>query len=292
MSTDYAIQKGVAIFNSFQILGFILQVVVLIPALFSARIHRMRTWYIMILSGIIYNLCYMPLMILGQQFGPAPSFALCLFQSCLIYCAPVLLVSFSLAFVVEVFLVLSHTLYGTSASSTRTHTLLLAVPSFIYMVVFSTTLSMGLQQPKTIERDKWSLYCHSTSLSPTLVTAIIVVIEASTMIILEVSMAVILWKTRRRLKSTGGNDNLSSIFPLSLFIRSLMFAVYILIGIGIGVSSIMPILTDNPPIWEMTLTTPPIVMALSFGIQKDTIAFYWSRKKGCCVEEIDSNKLV
>ena len=82
------------------------------------------------------------------------------------------------------------------------------------------------------------------------VTAVIVIIEASTMIILEgmpegpflcfptltirrkVSMAVILWKTRRRLKSTGGNDNLSSIFPLSLFFRSLMFAVYILIGIG------------------------------------------------------------
>ncbi|KAK0185519.1 hypothetical protein F5146DRAFT_1165403 [Armillaria mellea] len=244
----------------------------------------------MILSGIAYNLCYMPLMILGQQFGPTPSFALCLFQSCLIYCAPVLLVSFSLAFVVEVFLVLSHALYQTSASSTRIHMLLLAVPSLIYMVVFSTTLLMGLQQPETIERDRWSLYCHSSSLSPTLVTAVIVIIEASTMIILEVSMAVILYKTRRRLKSTGADDNLSSIFPLSLFFRSLMFAVYILIGIGI--SSIVPIPTDNPPIWEMTLTTPPIVMALSFGIQKDTIAFYWYRKKSSGVQEIDSNKLV
>ncbi len=86
----HAIQRVVAMFNSFQILGFSLQLAVLVPALFSARIHRMRTWHAMIASGIIYNLCYMPLMILGQQFGPEPSFALCLFQSCLIYGAPVL----------------------------------------------------------------------------------------------------------------------------------------------------------------------------------------------------------
>ncbi|KAK0477360.1 hypothetical protein IW261DRAFT_1487299 [Armillaria novae-zelandiae] len=293
MSTEYTIQKGVAIFNSLQILGLILQVVVLIPALFSTRIQRMRTWYIMILSGIMYNLSYMPLMVLGQQFGPAPSFALCLFQSCLIYCAPVLLVSFSLAFVVEVFLVMSHTLYQTSASSTCIRTLLLAVPSFISMAVISTTLWMGLQQPKTIERDGGNLYCHSTSLSPTRVSAVFVVIEASIMIILEVSMAVILWGARRRLKSRSGNDKLSSIFPLSMLFRSLAFAVYILIGIGVGISSVMPIPSANPPIWEITLTTPPIVMALAFGIQKDTIAFYRHRKNGGFVEEeSDSNQLL
>ncbi|KAK0201415.1 hypothetical protein DFS33DRAFT_1347106 [Desarmillaria ectypa] len=113
----------------------------------------------MIVSGIVYSLYYVLLMILGQQLGPQPSFVLCLFQSCLIYCAPVVLVSFSLAFLVEVFLALSHEIYGrTSASSTRTQTLLLAVPLFIYMVVFSTTLLMGLQQRETIEHDEWCLY--------------------------------------------------------------------------------------------------------------------------------------
>ncbi|KAK0201401.1 hypothetical protein DFS33DRAFT_981968 [Desarmillaria ectypa] len=228
----YTVRRVVAIFNCLQLLGLNLLLAVLVPALFSARIHRMRTWHAMVISGIVYNLCYMPLMILGQQLGPAPSFALCLFQSCLIYCAPVLLVSFSLAFVVEVFVVLTDAIHGKAlASSTRTQTLLLAVPLFIYMVVFSTTLLMGLQQPETIERDEWSLYCHSTASSPTLITAIFVLIEASTMIILEVSMAVLLWKTKRILKSISANDNLSSIFPPSLFFRSLTFAVYILIGI-------------------------------------------------------------
>lgn len=114
----YAGQNVVATFNFLQLLGLALQLAVLVPALFSARIHRMRTWYIMIIAGMVYNFCYIPLMILGEQLGPAPSFGLCLFQSNLIYGAPVLyvlackvfhiaegfarLVSFSLAFVVEV----------------------------------------------------------------------------------------------------------------------------------------------------------------------------------------------
>ncbi len=48
----------------------------------------------------------------------------------------------------------------------------------------------------------------------------------------QVSMAVILWKAKRTLKSTSAKDNISSVFPLSLFVRSLTFAVYIFIGIG------------------------------------------------------------
>ncbi|KAK0460175.1 uncharacterized protein EV420DRAFT_254353 [Desarmillaria tabescens] len=288
----YVVRDVIAIFNCLQLLGLILLLAVLVPALFSAHIHRMRTWHAMVISGIVYNFGYMLLMILGRQLGPAPSFALCLFQSCLIYCAPVLLVSFSLAFVIEVFLVLTDAIYGIPlASSTRVHKLLLAVPSLIYMIVFSTTLLIGLQERETVKRDEWSLYCHSAASSPTLITATFVLIEASTMIILQVSMVIILWKNKRRLKSNGANDNLSLIFPLSLFFRSLMFAVYILLGIGIS-ASIIPSPTGSSPVWKMTLTTPPIAMALSFGTQKDTIAFYWRYKRDDYREGIGSNKLV
>ncbi|KAK0438605.1 hypothetical protein EV421DRAFT_1906529 [Armillaria borealis] len=286
----YADQSVVATFNFLQLLGLALQLAVLVPALFSARIHRMRTWHIMIIAGMVYNFCYIPLMILGEQLGPAPSFALCLLQSNLIYGAPVLLVSFSLAFVVEVFLVLRNAIHKIPLSlSTCTHTLLLAVPLLIYLVVFFADLLMGLQQPKTIERDECNLYCHSSSPLPTLITAVFVLIEASTMITLEVYMAVVLWKTKRRLKAAGLNDNVSAIFPLSLFYRTLTFAVYILIGIGLS-ASIIPSPTDDSPVWKLILTTPPIVMSLSFGIQKDTIAFYCCRKKSVCGEGIASNK--
>lgn len=90
----YTIRTVVAVFNCLHLLGLSLLLVVLVPALFSVRIHRMRTWHAMIISGIIYNLCYMPLMILGQQTGQPPSAGLCIFQSSLIYAAPVLYVSF------------------------------------------------------------------------------------------------------------------------------------------------------------------------------------------------------
>ncbi|KAK0460158.1 uncharacterized protein EV420DRAFT_1763092 [Desarmillaria tabescens] len=311
MSMDtHTIRAVVAVFNCLQLLGLTLLLVVLMPALFSARVRRMRTWHTMIISGIVYDLCYMLLMIPGQQFGPPPSFALCLFQSCLIYGAPVLLVSFCLAFLVEVrlsfrksyhlvhaltsrwykvFLALSYAIYGRSlALSARTQTLLLlAVPSFIYMVVFFTTLLIGLQQRESIELDQWRLYCHSTATSPTLITATIVLVETSIMIILEVFMAVILWKTRRRLGSTGTDDNLSSIFPPSLFFRFLAFAIYVICTIVIS-ASILPYPTGNSPFWKMSLTTPPIGMALSFGIQKDIIAFYWHRQS----DRVEGDRLI
>lgn len=286
----YAGQGVVAAFNSLQLVGLGLQQAVLVPALFSSRIHRLRSWYIMIIAGMVYNLCYMPLMILGEQFGPVPSFALCIFQSTLIYGAPVLLVSFSLAFVVEVFLVLRNAIHKDPLLlSARTHILLLAVPLFIYLVVFFADLLMGLQQPKTIERDECNLYCHSSTPLPTLITAIFVLIEASTMITLEVYMAILLWKTKGRLEAAGLNDNVSAIFPLSLFYRSLTYALYILIGIVLS-ASIITSPTSHSSAWKLTLTTPPIVMSLSFGIQKDTIAYYCHRKKGGCGEGTDSNK--
>ncbi|KAK0438606.1 hypothetical protein EV421DRAFT_954489 [Armillaria borealis] len=290
MPTDaYAGQSVVAIFNCLQLLGLTLLLLVLLPALFSTRINRMRTWHTMILSGIIYNLCYMPLMILGQQTGPPPSFAICLFQSCLIYCAPVLLMSFALVFLVDLFLVLTHVIYGSAlSSSTWIQILLMAVPSLIYVVVFSMTLSKGLQERETIERDEANLYCHSTASSPSVFTAIVVLIEASAMVILEVYMVFLLWKTKRRLKAIGANDDLSSTFPLSLFFRTLAFGGYVLLSIGITSASLFP--SSNSPFWNLALTSPPIGMALPFGIQKDIIDFYYQRPQrghyGTRVEEL------
>ncbi|PBK95923.1 hypothetical protein ARMGADRAFT_753570 [Armillaria gallica] len=282
----YTIRTVVAVFNCLHLLGLSLLLVVLVPALFSVRIHRMRTWHAMIISGIIYNLCYMPLMILGQQTGQPPSAGLCIFQSSLIYAAPVLLVSSSLAFLLEVFFVLSHAIYGSAlVSSTCTHILLLAVPSFFYMMVFSMTLLIGLQQRESIERDEWSLYCHSTASSPTFIAAIFVLIATLTMIILAVYMAFVLWNTKKRLKSIGADDNLSSIFPPNLFFRFLAFSTCILLAIGLS-ASILPFPTSYWPFWKMTLTTPPIVIALSFGIQKDMIAFYWRRKRRNRVDSV------
>ncbi|KAG7443520.1 uncharacterized protein BT62DRAFT_1034465 [Guyanagaster necrorhizus] len=51
-------------------------------------------------------------------------------------------------------------------------------------------------------------------------------------------------------------------------------------------ASILPSPTANSPIWEVILTTPSIVMALTFGIQKDMIAFYWNPKRSGNVDKV------
>ncbi|KAK0492277.1 hypothetical protein EDD18DRAFT_1357939 [Armillaria luteobubalina] len=154
-------------------------------------------------------------------------------------------------------------------------------------LIFFTYLLIGLQQPKTLGMMNTTyIAIHHPHCHETLVAALFALIEALTMFTLEMYMAAILWTTKRRLKAAGINDNIYAIFPLSLFCRSLTFVMYILIGIGLS-AFIVTSLTGHSPVWKLILTTPPIVMALAFGTQKDMIAYYCCQKKGGCHEGMD-----
>lgn len=76
---------------AFDILNFIALVslsIVLLTAWASPRIRRVPTWYLYIVSWDVYSLSY--LLILGKQTGSEPVWGLCLFQSMMIYAAPIL----------------------------------------------------------------------------------------------------------------------------------------------------------------------------------------------------------
>jgi hypothetical protein len=73
-------------FDVLQLLALVLLVAMLLPALLSQSVQRMKTWFNLIVACIIY--CISFLLLLGRQSGQEPPFQLCVFQAGLIYAAP------------------------------------------------------------------------------------------------------------------------------------------------------------------------------------------------------------
>ncbi|KAF9017591.1 hypothetical protein BDZ89DRAFT_1074683 [Hymenopellis radicata] len=86
----------VAAFDTLVVIGFVMIAIVLVPAWRSSEIYRLKTWFALMIAGLVYSVSFF--LIVGRQFGEEPAFGLCLLQASLIYGAPVLTSSFSLSF--------------------------------------------------------------------------------------------------------------------------------------------------------------------------------------------------
>ncbi len=78
----------VAAFDAMVVIGIVAIVIVLVPAWRSTEIYRLRTWFALMIAGLVYSVSFF--LIVGRQFGEEPAFGLCLLQASMIYGAPVL----------------------------------------------------------------------------------------------------------------------------------------------------------------------------------------------------------
>lgn len=103
LSHDISVRTQTTIFNSILVISLVLLTAVLLPALISRHVYRMRIWYALICSAIVY--CVSFFLLVGYQMGPGePPFGLCVAQTVMIYAAPVLVVSYALSLSMELLL--------------------------------------------------------------------------------------------------------------------------------------------------------------------------------------------
>ncbi|KAF9012153.1 hypothetical protein BDZ89DRAFT_483782 [Hymenopellis radicata] len=257
-------------FNALNMLGFFLLAVTVLPALLSSGVPRMRSWNAMMLSGLFYCLSYF--ILIGIQSGRGPSFGRCLVSASMIYTAPVMLCSFMLAFNMDLLAISLHALRRQLRSS-NTSKWLIILPAVIDGICVTMAFLIGLLKPKTIGLDVSQIYCHSSLRFVGYVTDIIIFMEGWTMIVLQSVMIYLLVATRKELglhRTAVGQ----SLFPIALFIRTLMFTL--LTCFGVGGSAYLVVDAHASPNWILILTIPPIILALTFGTQKDILMFYWS----------------
>ncbi|KAF7336669.1 hypothetical protein MVEN_02101700 [Mycena venus] len=281
------------VFDVLQLLAFVFLVAMLLPALLSQRIERMKTWFNLVVSCVVY--CVSFLLLLGHQSGPEPPYGLCIFQAGLIYAAPVAVAAAGLVFVVELYLRLSSALCMTQVNE-RHITILLFVTPLAHCIVFWVAIFTGLSRKDAVGRSQGGLFCDIDSSTPTLTTGISVIVFVLLMIIAEVYTAVYLFRKRSAFK---GVKRSSDTFPLSLFVRT---ACYTLAGgfchhvrTVVYVSSNEKFLNDRRLVLILNsgldsmfvamsdfLAIIPLFVALLFGTQRDIIGVYmfWKTASG------------
>ncbi|KAG9224960.1 hypothetical protein CCMSSC00406_0001889 [Pleurotus cornucopiae] len=103
----------ITVFNTLQMAGLVLLLVVFLTARLAPTVKRSPAWYNIIIAWIISSSS--SLLLMGQQTGRMPPFGLCLLQSMLIYAAPAMNACACLCFALELF-------FGVFGAATQTQT--------------------------------------------------------------------------------------------------------------------------------------------------------------------------
>ncbi|KAJ7030451.1 hypothetical protein C8F04DRAFT_1113710 [Mycena alexandri] len=269
-------------FDVLQLTALVLLMAMMLPALLSQSVTRMKTWFNLIVACIIY--CISFILLLGRQSGPEPPFSLCVFQAGLIYAAPATVSAAGFAFVIELYLRLSSTLAVLEVSR-RQVTILLFISPLAHLIVFWVAIFTALSQPfgpegsPIVERSEGGLYCHINSNVPTTVTGVTVVLFIALMIAMELYTVVYLFRRRSGFK---GVRLPTGTFPLPLFIRTVS---YTLAG-GLGIILVDILMnskasSSNSGFVVLDLMAIiPLSVALVFGSQMDILGVYmfWKKK--------------
>ncbi|KAK7440642.1 hypothetical protein VKT23_016991 [Stygiomarasmius scandens] len=264
------------VFDVLQALALVLLLVTYFAALFSKSITRMKTWFCLMLSSIIY--CISFLLLVGHQDGPDPPFPLCIFQAGLIYAAPATVAASGLGFVIELYMRLSSGLTMTELSH-RKITVLMFLSPLAHLLVFWVGIFGGLSNQSAVERIPSGMYCHINASVPTMFTGVTTVTFLVLMVLLEAYTGYYLWRRRRGLVSLRSRGSDGS-FPFKLFIR---MAVFTLVG-GMGMIMVDILMNTKSSASSADITLDllaiiPLSIAILFGSQTEYLKVYMFWKK-------------
>ncbi|KAJ7879905.1 hypothetical protein B0H14DRAFT_2707820 [Mycena olivaceomarginata] len=224
----------------------------ILPALCTGRVSRTITWYSFMFSWMWYSIANV--ILAGRQSSTEPSFSLCLFQAGLIYASPVFISATGLAFIIELYLRLGSTI---PAHST---------PILLNCTVFLEVIIYGLHNKSTVRLNSLRLYCHIE----TDVQYVCVPKYASTAL-----TATMLYCKYKHIR----NNEASSPFSLTLFIRTVFFTFIVTIGLtigAIGLRSPSHVLQAG----QMTAqASVPVTCALVFLTQMDIVRSWSLRRR-------------
>ncbi|ESK88591.1 hypothetical protein Moror_3117 [Moniliophthora roreri MCA 2997] len=246
----------------------------ILPPLVSKSVRRMKTWYALMVSSIMFSSSF--LLLLGQQSGPSPAFGICVYQSGLIYATPATLAASALTFVIELHWRLCSAFTQIELNYARV-TMLLFFPPIVHLSIFFLTLFFGLSHRSLVERLSNGMYCHVDSRVPTTVTGVTVVLMLIAMILMEFYTISYLWHRRKSCRDVRVNGS-DGHYPFQSFIR---VTLYTLIG-GLGIVLVdlfVNTLSDDNDVALCLLAVVPLSVALLFGSQMDIITFYMCRRK-------------
>ncbi|KAK7059751.1 hypothetical protein R3P38DRAFT_968914 [Favolaschia claudopus] len=222
----------VTVFNISVLLGVVSLGFIAATAYFASTVHRSQLWFRHIFSWIVYSVAF--LFLVGHQGGSNPPFGLCFFQSALIYAVPTYPTLSALAFVADLYIRLSAIIFNKRKIHPSFTKFLVAFPPVVLLAVFIEAM-VSVQDPAVVELEGNLLYCHVSSLQPTLVSSYIIIITGIIIFPLEIWIAVMLYRNWRLFRSSSGPDQ--QLF-LTMFVRVVLFTIISMSGVGLSSMSL------------------------------------------------------
>ncbi|KAK7440644.1 hypothetical protein VKT23_016993 [Stygiomarasmius scandens] len=264
------------VFDVLHALALLLLLVTYIAALISRSIVRMKTWFCLILSCIVYCISFLALV--GHQGGPQPPLALCVFQSGLIYAAPPTVAAAGFSFVTELYMRLSSSLTIVEVSH-RKITMLMFFAPVVHLIILWEAILYGVSNLHLVERIPSGMYCHVNSITPPAITGITVGVLMVAMLSLEVYIGHYLWRRRSGfacLRASGSD----SVFTYKLLIRVATFTFGGLMAVAVTIFINFEPATATSDVALNLLAILPLLVALLFGFQTGYLKVYifWKKK--------------
>jgi len=204
---------------------------------------------------------------------------LCLFQAALLYGAPTLTASSTLALVLQLWFTLRESLQESSGSPPQNKymrtLLLVTAPYLIYSVFVLESSIIGLRNPTLVRRADSDVYCIIDDGAPGKATASFVLLAMIVTIVFEVSICLAIrrnWHTFRRCNKQWGAS-------LTMLTRVAIFSVVGITAIGVSLVFLSDISSIVPNLFMAIL---PLAATLVFGAQADIIHawMFWKPEVG------------
>uniref|UniRef100_A0A8H7XM96 Uncharacterized protein n=1 Tax=Psilocybe cubensis TaxID=181762 RepID=A0A8H7XM96_PSICU len=243
--------RDIIVFDVLYGVGLVLLILLLFTALFSPRhIKRGPTWFLMLVGWIITSMGN--LIIVGQQTGPPPSQAICLFQAMLVYASPVLTSSTAFVFVFQVkttdsFRYLRFTfplptglyvlpngsqLFQSTNAQSETS-------SMGFVAVLVEILIIGIKNPNEVRRNEPGTYCSLSGSIGYGVTAGLTVLAMLAVLVMEFLTGRILrrvWKNSETVQLIRNNE----LFSIETMARLGIFCFCPMIALAVSCLQYFP----------------------------------------------------
>ncbi|KAJ7761501.1 hypothetical protein DFH07DRAFT_815204 [Mycena maculata] len=231
--------------------------------LFSKRVKRHPSLVNVCITWILSGVFSLLLFYAGQQSGPEPQKALCIAQTTLLY-------GITPMWTVAVFIMLYNMILVLNKDSktevvSRPKLFLMLSAPYVTQIAFSiAALVESVAHPADVTRARRFFYCalhfSPLSMAMSLFTAIVGVGIGIQMVYLNV----LLYRNWHGMRDAG----MPSRIDLQLFLRVLIFGVYLIFGFVANILSMADTRSVVPDMYAATIGT---VVFLSFGTQADVL---------------------
>ncbi|KAH9481984.1 hypothetical protein JR316_0006514 [Psilocybe cubensis] len=270
--------RDIIVFDVLYGVGLVLLILLLFTALFSPRhIKRGPTWFLMLVGWIITSMGN--LIIVGQQTGPPPSQAICLFQAMLVYASPVLTSSTAFVFVFQVYM--SFRMAANSSNQPMLSRKQVAWMNFIpwigFVAVLVEILIIGIKNPNEVRRNEPGTYCSLSGSIGYGVTAGLTVLAMLAVLVMEFLTGRILrrvWKNSETVQLIRNNE----LFSIETMARLGIFCFCPMIALAVSCLQYFPGHSNLGASLQLAIAILPCCAILIFGSQKDIVRAWTCQK--------------